>query len=118
MGDSNFHENITYDPANPQEAANVKLAVKNMVARALEMDGTCTGEHGVGIGKKAALLSEIGEDTVTVMVSKFARNTNVSMYTNKSSIYQRLIKSVLDPHWIMYVSLKLLRTETIKLTMS
>ncbi|GKZ97511.1 hypothetical protein AnigIFM59636_000897 [Aspergillus niger] len=80
VGDSNFHENITYDPANPEEAANVKRAVKNMVSRALEMDGTCTGEHGVGLGKKAALVSEVGNDTITVM---------------------QLIKGVLDPHWIL-----------------
>lgn len=33
------------------------------------MDGTCTGEHGVGLGKKAALLSEVGNDTIMVMVS-------------------------------------------------
>ncbi|RSL82437.1 hypothetical protein CEP51_005158 [Fusarium floridanum] len=48
--DSNFHENITYNKADPKEAGKAKIAVKAMVKRVLEMEGTCTGEHGVGIG--------------------------------------------------------------------
>ncbi|KAF4813992.1 D-lactate dehydrogenase [Colletotrichum tropicale] len=80
IGDSNFHENITYNKTIPEEAAKAKLAVKNMVARALEMDGTSTGEHGIGLGKKDALLSEVGNDTITVM---------------------KLIKGTLDPNWIL-----------------
>lgn len=43
--------------------------VKNMVRRAIEAEGTCTGEHGVGYGKKDGLIQEVGEDTITVMVS-------------------------------------------------
>lgn len=69
IGDSNFHENITYNKTDPQEAEKAKIAVKTMVKRALEMEGTCTGEHGVGIGKKDALLQEVGQDTIQVMVS-------------------------------------------------
>ncbi|WAO95757.1 FAD-binding PCMH-type domain-containing protein [Fusarium falciforme] len=80
IGDSNFHENITYNKADPQEAERAKMAVKTMVKRALEMEGTCTGEHGVGIGKKDALLQEVGQDTIQVM---------------------KLLKGVLDPYWIM-----------------
>lgn len=68
VGDSNFHENITYNKNVPEETAKAKLAVKNMVKRALEMEGTCTGEHGVGFGKKEALATEVGGDTITVMV--------------------------------------------------
>lgn len=73
IGDSNFHENITYNKADPQEAEKAKIAVKTMVKRALEMEGTCTGEHGVGIGKKDALLQEVGEDTIQVMVGYVVR---------------------------------------------
>lgn len=68
IGDSNFHENITYDATNPEHVDRAKTAVKNMVTRALEMEGTCTGEHGIGYGKKGALLQEVGEDTMQVMV--------------------------------------------------
>jgi D-lactate dehydrogenase (cytochrome) len=38
-----------------------------MVERAIAMDGTCTGEHGVGIGKKEYLVSELGQGTVDLM---------------------------------------------------
>lgn len=68
VGDSNFHENITYTKDDPVQAANAEVAVKNMVRRALEMQGTCTGEHGIGLGKKTALISEVGEDTLMIMV--------------------------------------------------
>jgi D-lactate dehydrogenase (cytochrome) len=40
-----------------------------MVKRALEMEGTCTGEHSIGWGKKEALVWEVGHDTLGVMVS-------------------------------------------------
>ncbi|RSL54559.1 hypothetical protein CEP53_007390 [Fusarium sp. AF-6] len=80
IGDSNFHENITYNTTDPEEAEKAKIAVKTMVKRALKMKDTCTGEHGVGIGKKDALLHEVGEDTIQVM---------------------KLLKGVLDPYWIM-----------------
>ena len=45
------------------------MCVKNMVKRALEMEGTCTGEHSIGWGKKESLLWEVGPDTLGVMVS-------------------------------------------------
>lgn len=68
VGDSNFHENITFTKNDPQQAAHAELAVSNMVRRALEMEGTCTGEHGIGLGKRAALAAEVGPDTILVMV--------------------------------------------------
>jgi len=80
VGDGNFHESIMYDRKVPGEREKVERCVKNMVIRALEMEGTCTGEHGVGIGKKEALLMEVGGDTLDVMKS---------------------IKLSLDPYWIM-----------------
>lgn len=69
VGDSNFHENITYKKDDPEQASNAELAVKNMVMRALEMEGTCTGEHGIGLGKRDALATEVGPDTIIIMVS-------------------------------------------------
>ena len=48
-----------------------------MVKRAIALDGTCTGEHGVGIGKKAYLYDELGEGTVELM---------------------KTVKRALDPH--------------------
>ncbi|KAI9793588.1 MAG: hypothetical protein M1833_000733 [Piccolia ochrophora] len=80
VGDGNFHESILYDNTNPAERDAVEKCVHDMVDRALEMEGTCTGEHGVGLGKKAYLLKELGPDTIEVM---------------------RSIKSALDPCWLM-----------------
>lgn len=71
IGDGNFHENIIYNTTDPDQVTRTKQAVKNMVQRALEMEGTCTGEHGIGFGKKKALQNELGSDTIMLMVSKY-----------------------------------------------
>jgi hypothetical protein len=68
IGDGNFHESIMYNRKDEAERAKVEACVKNMVKRALAMDGTCTGEHSIGWGKKESLLWEVGSDTVDVMV--------------------------------------------------
>lgn len=68
VGDGNFHENITYDSTRPEEVEKAKSAVKIMVQRAIEMEGTCTGEHGIGFGKKEALQQEVGSRTLSCMV--------------------------------------------------
>ncbi|KAI1106005.1 FAD-linked oxidase-like protein [Jackrogersella minutella] len=80
IGDGNFHESIMYNRKKKGELEKVENCVKNMVKRALEMEGTCTGEHSVGWGKKESLLWEVGPDTLGVM---------------------KQIKSALDPLWIM-----------------
>lgn len=80
VGDGNFHESIMYNKKDPKERAMVEQCVKNMVRRAIEMDGTCTGEHSIGWGKKDSLLLEVGPETVDVM---------------------RTLKGALDPLWIM-----------------
>lgn len=67
VGDGNFHLIFSIDPDAPHEMAEVEALNHRMVARALAMDGTCTGEHGVGIGKQQCLVDELGEDTVDVM---------------------------------------------------
>jgi D-lactate dehydrogenase (cytochrome) len=80
IGDGNFHESIMYNSRDKAEREKVERCVKNMVQRAIEMDGTCTGEHSIGWGKKDSLLLEVGPDTVGVM---------------------KAIKRALDPLWIM-----------------
>ncbi|KOS18206.1 D-lactate dehydrogenase [Escovopsis weberi] len=80
IGDGNFHESFMYNKADEGERRKVEACVKAMVRRALDMDGTCTGEHGVGWGKKDSLLLELGAETVGVMSA---------------------IKGSLDPRWIL-----------------
>ncbi|CAK7225832.1 D-lactate ferricytochrome c oxidoreductase [Sporothrix bragantina] len=80
IGDGNFHESIIYNRTDVSERAKVETCVKNMVQRALDMEGTCTGEHSVGWGKKDSLLLEVGPATLGVM---------------------KAIKTALDPHWIL-----------------
>jgi len=61
VGDGNFHVVFSIDPNAPEEMAEVEAINRRLVARALAMDGTCTGEHGIGLGKQAALVDELGE---------------------------------------------------------
>ncbi|KAJ6117401.1 hypothetical protein N7512_007126 [Penicillium capsulatum] len=55
IGDGNFHSSIMYNRHDPEEQQRVEKVVYDMVDRALDMDGSCTGEHGVGLGKKGSL---------------------------------------------------------------
>jgi D-lactate dehydrogenase (cytochrome) len=61
VGDGNFHVIILIDPASPSELAEAERVNRRLVERALAMDGTCTGEHGVGVGKIAYMAAEHGE---------------------------------------------------------
>ncbi|MEP9352294.1 FAD-linked oxidase C-terminal domain-containing protein [Xanthobacter sp. KR7-65] len=79
VGDGNFHLLVLLDPERPEELAHAKAFNERLVHRALALEGTCTGEHGVGIGKMDFLALELGE-TVDAM---------------------RLVKQALDPHGIM-----------------
>ena len=79
VGDGNFHVVFLIDPNRPEELAEAREFGERIVDLALEMGGTCTGEHGIGMGKLAALEDEHGEG-VNVM---------------------RAIKKALDPHNIM-----------------
>ena len=78
-GDGNFHVLFAVDPANPEEIERAKRANAAIVRHALACGGTCTGEHGVGLGKRRFLLEEHGP-AVDVM---------------------RAIKDALDPHGIL-----------------
>jgi D-lactate dehydrogenase (cytochrome) len=61
VGDGNFHLVFMIDPERPDEIAEAGRLNDRMVARALAMEGTSTGEHGVGYGKMDFLVSELGE---------------------------------------------------------
>lgn len=76
VGDGNFHTIILVDPDNADEIARAEALNHRIVERALALGGTCTGEHGIGIGKQEFLVTEHGAAAVDTM---------------------RLIKQALDP---------------------
>jgi len=67
VGDGNFHVLILVDMENPDEIANAEAFVERLNWRAIGMEGTCTGEHGIGQGKKKYLRSELGDAALSVM---------------------------------------------------
>jgi D-lactate dehydrogenase (cytochrome) len=80
VGDGNFHMGYLIDPDNAQERATAEQLNAQLVARALRLGGTCTGEHGVGLHKMEFLVHEAGAGAVAMM---------------------RAIKQALDPHNIL-----------------
>ncbi|MBN7757377.1 FAD-binding protein [Nitratireductor aquimarinus] len=79
VGDGNFHVLVLMDMNDPKEIEQAEAFVARLNRRALSMDGTCTGEHGIGQGKMRFLEEELG-DAVDVM---------------------RAVKEAIDPHNIM-----------------
>ena len=67
VGDGNFHSILVVRSDDRHERALVKEYLAALVARAHELGGTCTGEHGIGLGKRDALLAEIGEEGMATM---------------------------------------------------
>src|SRR3954470_22218584 len=67
VGDGNFHLSILVDPEDPEELDQAKQLNDRLVRRAIELDGTCTGEHGVGYGKSAFVALEHGPAVVNLM---------------------------------------------------
>jgi D-lactate dehydrogenase (cytochrome) len=66
VGDGNFHVIFLLDPGRPQDFTEAHRINDRMVTRAIAMDGTCTGEHGVGMGKQHCLEQEFG-DALAIM---------------------------------------------------
>jgi D-lactate dehydrogenase (cytochrome) len=66
VGDGNFHALFAVDPASPTELATAKACNDRMIRRAIAMDGTCTGEHGIGYAKLDYMALEHG-DAVDLM---------------------------------------------------
>ena len=79
-GDGNMHCGMHFAPNDEAAKARATELGKVMVKRALELEGTCTGEHGIGLGKQKYMLAEHGENALNTM---------------------RLIKQALDPLNIM-----------------
>jgi len=67
VGDGNFHVLMLIDPSDAADVARAEQVNARMVARALDMDGTCTGEHGVGMHKMDFLIQEHGEEGIALM---------------------------------------------------
>ena len=67
VGDGNFHVCVLLDPDSADEIARAEAFHERLVRRAIAMDGTCTGEHGVGYGKAHFLVEEHGPEGVAMM---------------------------------------------------
>jgi glycolate oxidase len=80
MGDGNLHPTFLTDERNTSEMERVEHAMKEIFHFALDLGGTITGEHGVGVAKKKFLPGTIGDQSFALM---------------------RQLKKTLDPHWIL-----------------
>src|SRR5436190_6394331 len=67
VGDGNFHLVILVDPKSTADMDEAKALNSRLVKRALAMEGTCTGEHGIGMGKMGSMQLELGDDVIDVM---------------------------------------------------
>jgi glycolate oxidase len=65
-GDGNTHPNIVYDPADPDSERRARLAFRDVMAAAIALGGTITGEHGVGKAKAVALPDQLGPDVMAL----------------------------------------------------
>ena len=66
-GDGNIHVNVMLDKSNEHEAANGLLAKQKLFEKVIELSGTLSGEHGVGITKSGYLPLELSKDTIYTM---------------------------------------------------
>ena len=67
VGDGNFHFGYLIDPHNNDERQRAEQLNHQLVQRAIDLGGTCTGEHGIGVHKQGFLLAEAGEGAVQMM---------------------------------------------------
>ena len=67
VGDGNFHVLFLVEPGAAGERERVDGVYAAMIERAHLAGGTCTGEHGIGVGKRQKLLDEFGGDTIDLM---------------------------------------------------
>jgi D-lactate dehydrogenase (cytochrome) len=80
VGDGNFHQMVLYDPDQPGAMERAWDMDRRIVSRGLALGGTCSGEHGIGLGKREFLEQEHGVEALAVM---------------------RSLKNALDPKGIM-----------------
>src|SRR5262245_14162835 len=83
VGDGNFHMMYLVDPERPEELTEAKRLTDALVTHALALGGTCSGEHGVGVGKIAALRAEHGDAIATMKAIKRAIDPNGIMNPGK-----------------------------------
>ncbi len=83
VGDGNFHVLFVIDPDDPDEAGRAHWVNERMVHRALAMGGTCTGEHGIGVGKMDFLVAEQGEAVSVMRAIKMALDPDNIMNPGK-----------------------------------
>ncbi|WP_201512264.1 FAD-binding oxidoreductase [Psychrobacter alimentarius] len=76
VGDGNFHVLLLVDTNNPTEIATAEDIIGRLAKRAIEMDGTCTGEHGIGQGKQKYMQQEHGNALVLMQAIKMALDPN------------------------------------------
>ncbi|MFV0301430.1 MAG: FAD-binding oxidoreductase, partial [Paracoccus sp. (in: a-proteobacteria)] len=76
VGDGNFHSALLVEPGNEDELKRAKALARRMAERALAVGGTITGEHGVGIGKRALMAGEHGEAWAVMGAIKAALDPN------------------------------------------
>ncbi|MEJ0070143.1 MAG: FAD-linked oxidase C-terminal domain-containing protein [Pseudomonadota bacterium] len=90
--------NLVYlvDPDNPAEIEEASALNDRMVARALAMEGTCTGEHGVGYGKLGFMQAEHGEAVSVMRQIKLALDPNNLMNPGK------LVRVLVDRVWVIH----------------
>ncbi|KAH6935636.1 hypothetical protein HPB50_007209 [Hyalomma asiaticum] len=67
VGDGNFHTMMLFDPQDSKETADIFDVAHKLANRALDLNGTSTGEHGIGIGKRSLLVRELGESGIQLM---------------------------------------------------
>ncbi len=88
VGDGNFHFGYLIDPNSAQERATAEDLNNKLVARALSLEGTCTGEHGIGLHKMDFLVTEAGAGAVAMMRTiKHALDPNNIMNPGKVFLY-------------------------------
>jgi len=87
VGDGNFHCAILADPAKPNELEEAERLNHRIVSRALAADGTCTGEHGVGLHKMEFLVEEHGADAIDLM-ARIKRAYDPLNILNPGKIFQ------------------------------
>jgi D-lactate dehydrogenase (cytochrome) len=67
VGDGNFHVFFILNPDDPTSWEKAWAINESMIAHALSVGGTCTGENGIGLGKREAMLREHGAERIAMM---------------------------------------------------
>ena len=83
VGDGNFHTTPVFDLKNAKEMAALEGFLERLAERAIAMEGTCTGEHGIGQGKMKYLKAELGEGLSVMRAIKMALDPNGIMNPGK-----------------------------------